>query len=302
MPSAKPQPPAVDREAGTKAAIAARRARAAIKSAMRSGSRSALDVLFVAVADPTTAEASLRITDFLSSIRGIGKTKMVAILEQLHISDRKRLGGLGVSQRESLKKWLLERYRRLGYQHPVHLVVLAGPTAVGKGTITQFIQQHFPEVHLSVSATTRQPRPGEKHEQNYFFLSSDEFDNLIEQNELLEWALVHGQHKYGTPRQPIEQALSEGRPVLLEIDLQGARKVKEAFPTARTIFVLPPSWQELERRLQERGTEDADEQSRRLSTAATELEAQHEFDVRITNHEVTEAAKQVVELMGLIKE
>ncbi|THG33584.1 guanylate kinase [Naasia lichenicola] len=177
------------------------------------------------------------------------------------------------------------------------LVVLAGPTAVGKGTVAAHIRAHHPEVLLSVSATTRKPRPGEVEAVNYYFVDDAEFDRMIEHSEFLEWATVHNASRYGTPKAPIIAALERGRSVLLEIDIQGARQVRQAFPEARLVFLLPPTWDELVRRLVGRGTEDAEERERRLATARVELAAQDEFDYRVVNSDVETAAQEVVHLM-----
>ena len=294
--------PEVDRRSAAQAAVQARRARAAVKQAVFSGERSALDVLTVATIDPVSAEATLRVTDFLKSLRGVGVAKIPNILQQLDISERKRLGGLGKHQRILLRDWLIKRARRRHEDWKPSALVLAGPTAVGKGTVVSHIKQHYPDVHLSISATTRAPRPGEEDGVHYYFVDHAEFDAMIADGSLLEWAEVHGHNKYGTPRRPVEQALAEGKPVLFEIDLQGARQIRQTMPEARHVFLLPPSWDELVRRLENRGTESAEERERRLATAQDELAAQKEFDVRVVNVEVSEAAKQVVELMGLTKE
>ncbi len=177
------------------------------------------------------------------------------------------------------------------------LAVLAGPTAVGKGTIAADVRAHHPEIWISVSATTRSPRPGEVDGVHYWFVSDDEFDRMVADDELLEWAVVHKAARYGTPRAPVEQALAEGRPSLLEIDLQGARQVRERMPDALFVFLMPPSWDELVRRLVGRGTESEDERARRLQTAREELAAEAEFDVTIVNHEVHDAAEELVELV-----
>jgi guanylate kinase len=215
------------------------------------------------------------------------------VLQSLAISDKKRVGGLGIRQREKLREYLI---RRQGAE-PSRLLVLAGPTAVGKGTVSAYIREHYPEVVLSVSATTRAPRPGEIDGVHYFFVSNEEFDRKIASGELLEWATVHNSFRYGTPRPPIDAALAAGKRVMLEIDLQGARQVREAMPEALLVFLLPPTWEELVRRLIGRGTEDAAEQARRLETAKVELAAQDEFDARVVNREVGQAAREVVELM-----
>ena len=179
------------------------------------------------------------------------------------------------------------------------LTVLAGPTAVGKGTVAADIRAHHPEVWISVSATTRAPRPGEEHGVHYWFVSDDEFDRMVADDELLEWAVVHNQNRYGTPRGPVDDAVAAGKAALLEIDLQGARQVRASMPEAFFVFLAPPSWEELVRRLVGRGTEDEAERERRLATAVQELAAEEEFDVTIVNHEVHAAAEELVALMVL---
>ena len=180
---------------------------------------------------------------------------------------------------------------------PSRLVVLAGPTAVGKGTVAAAVRTSHPEVWYSVSATTRPPRPGEQDGVHYWFVSDEEFDRMIADGELLEWATVHQVARYGTPRGPVEHALAAGRPALLEIDLQGARQVRETMPGALFVFLAPPSWEELVRRLVGRGTETEEERERRLATARVEMEAEREFDVTIVNREVHAAAEELVTLM-----
>lgn len=177
------------------------------------------------------------------------------------------------------------------------LTVLAGPTAVGKGSLSADIRAHHPEVWISVSATTRPPRPGEQHGVHYWFVSEAEFDRMVADDELLEWAVVHGAARYGTPRAPVEAMLAAGRPALLEIDLQGARQVRAAMPEALMVFLAPPSWEELVRRLVGRGTESAEERERRLVTARRELAAEDEFDVTVVNTRIHDAAEELVALM-----
>jgi guanylate kinase len=180
---------------------------------------------------------------------------------------------------------------------PSRLTVLAGPTAVGKGTVTAWVREHHPEIWISVSATTRRRRPGEQDGVHYHFVSDDEFDRLVAEGELLEWAVVHKGARYGTPRQPVVDALAEGRPALLEIDLQGARQVRERMPEALFVFLAPPTWEELVRRLVGRGTEDEAERARRLETAQEELAAEREFDVTLVNRRIHDAGEELVELM-----
>ena len=182
---------------------------------------------------------------------------------------------------------------------PARLTVLAGPTAVGKGTVSADVRARFPQVWLSVSATTRSPRPGEIDGVHYHFVGADEFDRMVAAGELLEWAVVHGRNRYGTPRGPVEARLAAGEPALLEIDLQGARQVRDSMPDARFVFLAPPSFAELERRLVGRGTEDAEERERRLATARVELAAESEFDHVVVNDDVHRATDELISIMGI---
>ena len=179
------------------------------------------------------------------------------------------------------------------------LTVLSGPTAVGKGTVVTRLTQEHPEIFVSVSVTTRPPRPGEVGGVHYHFISDAEFDALIAEGALLEWAIVHGVHRYGTPRGPVLQALEQGRPALLEIDLQGARQVKANCPDARFVFLAPPSWEELVRRQVGRGTESPVQRERRLQTARAELASQTEFDYVVVNREIGQAVEDLVALVRL---
>ena len=179
------------------------------------------------------------------------------------------------------------------------LTVLAGPTAVGKGTLVRRLRELYPDLPVSVSVTTRAPRPGEVHGEDYFFVSEEEFDRMVEEDALLEWAVVHGKHRYGTPAQWVEEQRKIGRPVLLEVDLEGARQVRRRRPDCQTVFVIPPSWEELERRLLRRGTEGPEERARRLATARGELAAADEFDVTIINDDVNRTAEELARLLEL---
>jgi guanylate kinase len=168
---------------------------------------------------------------------------------------------------------------------------------VGKGTVTAWVREHHPEIWISVSVTTRRRRPGEQEGVHYHFVSEEEFDRLVADDELLEWAVVHQGARYGTPRRPVAEALAEGRLALLEIDLQGARQVRERMPDARFVFLAPPSWEELVRRQVGRGTEDETERERRLETAREEMAAEPEFDVTVVNRRIHDAGEELVELM-----
>ena len=175
------------------------------------------------------------------------------------------------------------------------LVVLSGPSGVGKSTVVKALRAEHPEVWLSVSATTRFPRPGETHGVHYRFVTREEFAELVESGGLLEWAEFAG-NLYGTPRQPVLDHLAAGRPVVLEIDLQGARQVRAVMPGAKLVFLAPPSWDELVRRLTGRGTEDAAVVEKRLAVARDELAAEPEFDVTLVNTSVPEVVGQLVAL------
>jgi len=297
MAASESRPPEVDRIAASRRAIEVRRERASLKRDLGTRVLSPQELLRRAEADPRSAAGTLRVTEFLLALPAIGAGKRDRVLEELEIAPVKRLGGLGPRQRERLSAWLDTRF-----PEPVprpgrsRLLVLAGPTAVGKGTVAAHIRETHPEIHLSVSATTREPRPGEVHGQHYYFVDEAEFDRMVAEGELLEYAVVHGRHRYGTPRGPVDEALRAGRTVLLEIDLQGARQVRSAAPSATLVFLLPPSWDELVSRLVGRGTENEEERSRRLRTARVELAAQPEFDFFVVNEDVDRAAAEVVEL------
>ena len=170
---------------------------------------------------------------------------------------------------------------------------------MGKGTVVARLKQLHPEVYVSVSATTRAPRPGEVDGVHYHFLTEAQFDQLVAGNGLLEWAVVHGRNRYGTLRRPVDEAVARGETVVLEIDLQGARQVRASYPQARQIFLEPPSWDELVRRLVGRGTETAEQQQRRLITAREELARMVEFDHVVVNREIDQTVKDLVGLLGL---
>lgn len=182
---------------------------------------------------------------------------------------------------------------------PGRLTVLAGPTAVGKGTVAADIRRRYPLIWLSVSVTTRPARPGEVDGVHYHFVDEAAFDELTATGQLLEWAVVHGRHRYGTPREAVDKVLVQGRPALLEIDLQGARQVRATMPGAFFVFLKPPSLDELVRRLVGRGTESGEERERRLRTAEVEMAAEAEFDVSIVNDDVRRATDELVSWMGL---
>lgn len=288
LPVARPLP---DPGAAGRAAVEARRGRAAVKRALAAGQRGPRDVAERAWQEPDGPEGRLRVTEYLGSLRGMGPARVTSLMAALSIAHGKRLGGLGGLQRERVRGWLddVDPSRR------PRLIVLAGPTAVGKGTVAQYVRDHFPQIRQSVSATTRAARPGEIDGVHYAFVSDADFDRMVDEGEFLEWATVHNRSRYGTPRSSVQAALDDGSSVLLEIDLQGARRVRESFPDAVLLFLAPPSWDELVRRLVGRGTETEEERTRRLETARVELASRSEFDATVVNTDVAEAAHEVVE-------
>jgi guanylate kinase len=179
---------------------------------------------------------------------------------------------------------------------PGRLVVLTGPSGVGKGTLLNRLRQEHPGLYLSTSATTRAPRAGEEHGKDYYFVSRDRFEEMIAAGELLEWAEFAGNY-YGTPRQPVEVQIERGNQVILEIELKGARQVAQSFPEAFKIFIVPPSPEELERRIRDRGQDDEAAITRRLARSRVELDAADEFDLQIVNDNLEQAVAKLADVL-----
>ena len=178
------------------------------------------------------------------------------------------------------------------------VVVLSGPSAVGKSSVVRCLRERIPTLHFSVSATTREPRPGEVDGVDYHFVSPARFRQLVEEGALLEWAEIHGGlHRSGTLAEPVRAATESGLPVLIEVDLAGARAVKQAMPEAITVFLAPPSWADLKARLVGRGTETPEAIRRRLDTARVELAAQDDFDEVVVNRQLESACAELVSLL-----
>ncbi len=176
------------------------------------------------------------------------------------------------------------------------LIIITGPSGVGKGTVVKELLDRNREIWLSISATTRNPRMGEKDGENYYFMGEERFKDMIKKKEFLEWARFAGNY-YGTPLATISEKIENGFIVLLEIEVEGAKQIKEKFPEALSIFLLPPSKEELEKRIRNRGTEKEEAINRRLSRANYEIASSDKFDFTLTNHDVDETVKEVFKII-----
>ena len=181
-------------------------------------------------------------------------------------------------------------------KNPKKLIILTGPSGVGKGTVVKEILGKDKNIWLSISATTREPREGEREGENYYFLNQEKFKEMIEQNLFLEWAQFAGNY-YGTPLSSVNEKIKKGYTVLLEIEVEGAKQIKNKFPNALSIFLLPPDKAELERRIRNRGTEEEEAIKKRLSRANYEISASNQFDFALTNHNIDETAKRIIKLI-----
>lgn len=287
-----------DAHAQSKRAVALRQARAQLKRDIKTGKRPPMEVFDHGVERENPVVAGLRVDWFLRSLPGWGDTKASRFLSDLGINPRATLGGLRVRQQVAFRRKLADVVGDVSSEKKRgSIVVVAGPTAVGKGTIMRKIVAEHDDIDMSVSATTRPSRPGEVDGVDYHFVDDERFDQMIALGELLEWATVHGTHRYGTPQAGVEAQRDAGKTVVLEIDVQGARQIRSRLTDALFIFIAPPSFDELARRLATRGTESAEEQQRRLTTATKEMAARDEFDAVVVNDVVEKAAEKVVDLI-----
>jgi guanylate kinase len=285
-------PPALTPEQRADALVKAahsRRARADIKLKVKTGQMGISDVLILAKSEP--AIAKMRVSELLEALPGVGKIRAAALMERLAISAPRRIQGLGIHQRAEL----ISEFKPGG--HRGRLLVLSGPGGVGKSTVASRLREARENFWVSVSATTRPPRHSEKEGIDYYFLGDDEFDRRIEQDDFLEWAQFAGA-RYGTPREGVEKALSQGKNVLLEIEIEGARQVRTHSQEAILVFLEPPSWEDLISRLDSRGSDSPERRSHRLELATSELAAAKEFDVIIVNDHVEKVVEALVALVS----
>ena len=274
------------RAAGQKA-IMARRQRAMLKNELKSGKVSLLQVL--ETDDPIVIR--MKIWDLLMSLPAFGETKARNLMDKCGISDARRIGGLGGQQ----KKQLLKELKIFSSsKENSKLIVISGPSGVGKSSITRELRNDD-RFWISVSATTRAPRVGEENGVDYFFVSDEKFDQMVKNGEFLEWANF-ANARYGTPAKAVDQKLADGRNVVLEIELQGARQVRKVRKDAVLVFIQPPSFEVLKERLVKRGTESEAATIARLARAKEEMAASVEFDQVLINHQVGEVAKSLVSL------
>lgn len=278
-----------ERAAALAKARISRSHRAQIKAEVKAGSLTVEQVIGLATHDE--AVAKMRVSELLESITGVGKVRAVAILDRMGISRTRRIMGLGHHQRAALiKEFAIPRDKN----HDGRLVVLSGPGGVGKSTVSREVRAHN-DFWVSVSATTRKPRHTETHGVDYIYMSDEEFDRAISDGYFLEWAIFAGA-RYGTPKQPVLDALSQGRDVLLEIDIDGAKQVKANWPDAILVFLEPPSWEELVARLEGRATDSPERRAERLALAQDEMAQSPFFDHILVNDQVEQVVASLIRL------
>jgi guanylate kinase len=277
-------------KAAGRKAVLARTERANFKKLLRDGERD----IFDAIADPRNSIARLKVSEVLEAIPGVGAIKVKAIMARADISPSRRIGGLGSKQTLALRNEKILNREGSKELKQGTLIVMSGPGGVGKSTITQELRKDS-HIWVSISATTREPRPGERDGVDYYFLSDVDFDKMITNGEFLEWAQFAGA-RYGTPKNPVKEALELGKHVLLEIEIAGARQIRKVDPNAMLVFIAPPSWDELVSRLTARGTDSPERRAARLALAEEEMAAASEFDEVIVNTEVHEVAAVLLSL------
>lgn len=274
------------RKAGEKAVLA-RQDRAKVKEQVASGELFFFDLF----KDERKSITRMKLVDLLQSVPGIGHARAQIIFEKTKISPSRRIGGVGHRQIELLRQefLLIKNSRKSG-----KLLVVSGPSGVGKSTITNRLRADE-RFWISVSVTTRLMRTGEVDGIDYIFVAEGKFNQMIKDNDFLEWADFAGS-KYGTPKKAVEEALQDGKNVILEIELNGARQVRKNSKNAILIFIEPPSWEELTARLINRGTESEQSTQARLDRAKEELSAAAEFDYVVINHQVEQSVAELVSL------
>jgi len=272
--------------AGSKA-VKARKDRSEIKSKLAAGEISIFDLFN----EERDSILRMKLSDALKAVPGVGEKRVEQIFVKTGISKSRRIAGVGRKQIDLLRRemLLMKTLPSSG-----KLIVVSGPSGVGKSTITNQLKSH-PNFWVSVSATTRQRRTNEIENKDYKFVSDSQFDQMVKNKEFLEWAEFTGA-KYGTPAQPVKDALAKGLNVILEIELNGARQVRKNASDAILVFIEPPSWQELENRLINRGTESSESLERRLARAKDELKAAVEFDYVLVNTQVEQVVAELVSL------